>query len=127
MGRGGDTRSADCEVVIISVTANNIQEDGAGHDDIWVKVANSWFPHYLRSIQINQGQTLLNSDLNNPKAAEPSVTVSIYEDDTWPNPNDLLGSFTESCAGGGTGPGGNVQTIGTSGVSYSISYFSHLV
>lgn len=121
-------RAFQCKVVIVSVTANDIQEDGAGHDDIWVKVANSWFPTYLRSTPINEGQTLLASQLNNPQATKPSVTVSIVEDDTWPNPNDTLGSFTEDCVDVEPPPGGgDFVTIGSNGVSYTINYFGFRV
>nr|BFE78388.1 hypothetical protein GCM10020093_009890 [Planobispora longispora] len=109
------------------MTAGDIQEDAAGFDEIWVKVAGSWFPTYLRSIRVNEGQTLTNSDLNNPRATKASVTVSIHEDDPWPKANDVLGSFTEDCSDGGTGPGGAVQTVGSGGVSYTVSYFARPV
>ncbi|GIH93556.1 hypothetical protein ACFFMN_20710 [Planobispora siamensis] len=122
-----NARASGCEVVVISVTANDVQEDDEGFDDIWVKVAGSWFPTYLRSIRIDEGRTLTNSELNNPKATKPSVTVSIYEDDPFPQGNDFLGSFSEDCSDGGTGPGGAVQTIGSGGVGYTVSYFARRV
>jgi hypothetical protein len=118
-----------CEVVVVAVTAADIQEESDGQDEIWVRVGGSWFPSYLSSTTFTEGQIRTHDELNQPKATKVGdfVKLEIHEDDPWPQANDFLGEEDVSCADGGTGPGGDVAIIGGSGVSYVVSYFSQQV
>ncbi|WP_141704017.1 hypothetical protein [Planobispora rosea] len=77
-----------CRFVPDSLTAVDLQEDAEEQDEVFLKVGGDWWPSYLTSATFALGQTRGIGTVS--EEFTDRIRLELWEDDTWPNGNDLI-------------------------------------